>query len=120
MDCKKFKVPCGKTIDLGAYSPRFTADLADKEAARDILRQDIEKLVKLQDVLYAYHKYAILIILQAMDAAGKDGVIKHVMSGLNPQGCQVHSFKKPSEEELDHDFLWRCQKALPRRGHIGI
>ncbi|MFH1877001.1 MAG: polyphosphate kinase 2 family protein [Candidatus Omnitrophota bacterium] len=120
MDCKKFKVPCGKTIDLGAYSPRFTADLADKEAARDILRQDIEKLVKLQDVLYAYDKYAILIILQAMDAAGKDGVIKHVMSGLNPQGCQVHSFKKPSEEELDHDFLWRCQKALPRRGHIGI
>jgi len=82
--------------------------------------KDLGRLTELQDKLYAHDKYGVLIILQAMDAAGKDGVIKHVMSGMNPQGCQVKSFKAPSTEELDHDYLWRCNKALPERGNIGI
>ena len=80
----------------------------------------MERLAELQDVLYAQNIYSILLVFQAMDAAGKDSVIKHVMSGINPQGCQVFSFKSPSPEELDHDYLWRCVKALPERGRIGI
>ena len=80
----------------------------------------VEALAQLQDKLYAQDKWALLLIFQAMDAAGKDGAIKHVMSGVNPQGCQVFSFKAPSAEELDHDYLWRCMKCLPNRGHIGI
>jgi PPK2 family polyphosphate:nucleotide phosphotransferase len=82
--------------------------------------EDIEELAKQQDVLYAQNTWSLLLIFQAMDAAGKDGTIKHVMSGVNPQGCQVYSFKAPSAEELDHDYLWRCMKALPERGRIGI
>jgi len=85
-----------------------------------MLAQDVERLARLQERLYADHRWALLVVLQAMDAAGKDGVIKHVMSGVNPQGCDVHPFKAPSAEELDHDFLWRTTVRLPRRGHIGI
>jgi PPK2 family polyphosphate:nucleotide phosphotransferase len=85
-----------------------------------ILQQGVEALAAMQDILYAQDEWSLLLIFQAMDAAGKDGAIKHVMSGINPQGCQVTSFKAPSAEELDHDFLWRCQKQLPERGRIGI
>jgi PPK2 family polyphosphate:nucleotide phosphotransferase len=88
--------------------------------ATALLQSGIEQLAKYQDMLYAQHTHALLIILQAMDAAGKDGVIKHVMSGVNPQGCQVHSFKAPSAEELSHDYMWRCFRKLPERGLIGI
>ena len=92
----------------------------DKPRAKEALAMGIEILAELQDMLYAQDRWAVLIILQAMDAAGKDGTIKHIMSGVNPQGCQVHSFKSPSPEELDHDYLWRCMKALPNKGNIGI
>ena len=92
----------------------------DKPRAKEALAMGIELLTELQDKLYAQDKWAVLLIFQAMDAAGKDGAIKHVMSGINPQGCQVTAFKAPSAEELDHDFLWRCQKCLPERGRIGI
>jgi PPK2 family polyphosphate:nucleotide phosphotransferase len=91
-----------------------------KERAREILDKNLEHLAEAQELLYADDRYAVLIVLQAMDAAGKDGTIKHVMSGVNPQGCQVFSFKKPSAEELDHNFLWRYMKCLPERGRIGI
>jgi PPK2 family polyphosphate:nucleotide phosphotransferase len=91
-----------------------------KERAGEILQESCEQLAKAQELLYADDRYAILVVLQAMDAAGKDGTIKHVMSGVNPQGCEVHSFKKPSDEELEHTFLWRCMTRLPERGHIGI
>jgi PPK2 family polyphosphate:nucleotide phosphotransferase len=93
---------------------------AVRERARVILAKNLEELAAAQELLYADDRYAILVVLQAMDAAGKDGTIKHVMSGLNPQGCQVYSFKKPSAEELDHTFLWRCMRCLPERGRIGI
>src|SRR6266511_3455870 len=93
---------------------------AVKERAREILDKNLEDLAEAQELLYADDRYALLIVLQAMDAAGKDGTIKHVMSGVNPQGCQVFSFKKPSAEELDHNFLWRYMKSLPERGRIGI
>src|SRR5262245_7393610 len=91
-----------------------------KERAREILDKNLEDLAEAQELLYADDRYGVLIVLQAMDAAGKDGTIRHVMSGVNPQGCQVFSFKKPSAEELDHNFLWRYMKALPERGRIGI
>ncbi|WP_164928954.1 polyphosphate kinase 2 family protein [Gloeobacter violaceus] len=116
-----FIVPPGKKISLAKdYDPDYHADYLTKEDAQEQLREGIERLAKFQDMLYAQNTYALLIVLQAMDAAGKDGVIKHVMSGLNPQGCQVFSFKAPSSEELDHDYLWRSFKALPERGRIGI
>jgi PPK2 family polyphosphate:nucleotide phosphotransferase len=92
----------------------------DKPRAKEALQAGIQALADLQDVLYAQDRWSLLLIFQAMDAAGKDGAIKHVMSGVNPQGCQVYSFKSPSAEELDHDYLWRCMKCLPNRGHIGI
>src|SRR5664280_2442866 len=92
----------------------------DKPRAKEALATGVQFLAELQDKLYAQDKWAVLLIFQAMDAAGKDGAIKHVMSGVNPQGCQVFSFKSPSAEELDHDYLWRCMKCLPNRGHIGI
>jgi PPK2 family polyphosphate:nucleotide phosphotransferase len=91
-----------------------------KERAQEILNRNLAELTEAQDLLYADDRYALLVVLQAMDAAGKDGTIKHVMSGVNPQGCQVYSFKKPSAEELDHTFLWRCMCKLPERGRIGI
>lgn len=118
---EKFIVPPGKTISLKRdYSPNFRPPDLDSDEAEAKLKQGIKVLSSWQDKLAAQDKYSVLIIFQALDAAGKDGTIKHVMSGINPQGCSVHSFKAPSHEELDHDFLWRCTKRLPERGHIGI
>ena len=119
---QQYKVTDGKGFKLSDYDPGDTAHLDNqsKEEARDLLQKGIEKLSALQEKLYAQDEWAVLLIFQAMDAAGKDGTIKHVMSGINPQGCQVYSFKQPSNEELDHDFLWRCQKCVPERGRIGI
>lgn len=115
-----FLITPGTNVAINAFDPGFTGDFTSKDEAREKLAKDIERLAELQDVLYAHNRYALLLIFQAMDAAGKDSVIKHVMSGVNPQGCQVFSFKAPSQEELDHDFLWRTTKALPERGRIGI
>lgn len=99
---------------------KIDIDPEDKPLISNTLQQGVEALAAMQDILYAQDKWSVLLIFQAMDAAGKDGAIKHVMSGINPQGCQVTSFKAPSAEELDHDFLWRCQRQLPERGRIGI
>jgi PPK2 family polyphosphate:nucleotide phosphotransferase len=110
----------GRRIKLTDYDPGFTGKYNDRVQAADKLSKDVERLARLQSVLYANGSHALLVILQAMDAAGKDGVIAHVMKGANPQGTQVYSFKAPSTGELDHDYLWRCFKALPERGHIGI
>jgi PPK2 family polyphosphate:nucleotide phosphotransferase len=117
-----YRVTKGGKFRLKDVDPADTLDFdADqKPDAEEALRAGVELLKKLQDKLYAQDRWAVLIIFQAMDAAGKDGAIKHVMSGVNPQGCEVSSFKAPSAEELDHDFLWRCAKRLPERGRIGI
>ena len=120
MDIKIFKAVSGEKVDLTKYPTDYTGKLKSKEEAEDDLKKNIEKMSNLQDKLYADNRYSLLIIFQAMDAAGKDGAIKHVMSGLNPQGTQVYSFKQPSTEELDHGYLWRISKALPERGRIGI
>lgn len=120
MNIEKFRVPEGSELDLKKHSTDFTGDYTDKDAAVKDLKSNVKRLKELQAKLYADDKHSLLIIFQAMDAAGKDGAIKHVMSGLNPQGTQVFSFKKPSSEELDHGYLWRCMKALPERGRIGI
>jgi PPK2 family polyphosphate:nucleotide phosphotransferase len=109
----------GKKISLKNYRTDWTASVK-KEHASELLEASKQKLALRQDMLYAQDRYAVLVVFQAMDAAGKDGTIKHVMSGVNPQGCQVYSFKAPSAEERDHDYLWRTQKALPERGRIGI
>ena len=109
----------GKKHLVSDFDSSFTGDLS-KQDAKDQLAKDIEKLSELQSMLYAQDRYSVLVIFQAMDAAGKDGTIKHVMSGINPQGCQVYSFKQPSAEELDHDYLWRINRSLPERGRIGI
>jgi len=116
----KFIVPAEAKIDLKDYSPGYTHHFKDESEAKEKLEEDVARLFRCQDVLYAQHCYSVLIVFQAMDAAGKDGTIKHVMSGLNPQGCQVTSFKAPSAEELSHDYLWRCVKKLPERGKIGV
>jgi PPK2 family polyphosphate:nucleotide phosphotransferase len=117
-----FRIVRGKGFHLRRFDPAETLGYgaADKPRARDALQRGVEYLAALQDRLYAQNRWSVLLVFQAMDAAGKDGAIKHVLSGVNPQGCQVTSFKAPSEEELDHDFLWRCTKALPERGRIGI
>ena len=120
MNVKKFLVPEGKKFRLKDHATDFTGNYKDKTEAENDLAENIKRLAKLQDILYAQSVHAILIIFQAMDAAGKDSAIKHVLSGVNPQGCEVHSFKQPSSEELDHDFLWRSMKVLPERGKIGI
>jgi len=120
MNHDHFLVKPGKKIRLKDYDPGFTAHYKNKAAASAKLQSDVEALTKYQDILYADNTQALLIIIQAMDTAGKDGTIRHVMSGVNPQGTQVHSFKAPTLEELDHDFLWRTTKALPERGGIGI
>ncbi|HVF48937.1 MAG TPA: polyphosphate kinase 2 family protein [Pyrinomonadaceae bacterium] len=120
MNQENFIVTPDKKFRLANHDPAFTGKFKDKEEATQKLEKDILRLAKYQDALYAENRRALLIILQAMDAAGKDGVIKHVMSGVNPQGTQVFSFKAPSPEELDHDYLWRCAKAVPERGRIGI
>jgi PPK2 family polyphosphate:nucleotide phosphotransferase len=113
-------VPPGKKIDLKDYDPATTGQFENKESAQIKLAAGISQLATYQNILYAQNKLAVLIIFQAMDAAGKDSTIKHVMSGVNPQGCQVYSFQAPSIEELDHDYLWRIHKCLPERGRIGI
>ncbi|AHF89610.1 polyphosphate:AMP phosphotransferase [Opitutaceae bacterium TAV5] len=114
-------VPPGKKIRLGKdYDPRFTGGFRDKEAAIERVQENTTLLSELQDKLYAQNTWAVLILFQGLDAAGKDGVIKHVMSGVNPQGCNVTGFKVPSSGELAHDYLWRCVLELPRRGMIGI
>ncbi len=120
MDVRRFRVAKHKPVRLNAFSTHATDGYHDKESAQLKLQADIRKMSELQEILYAQNQYAVLVIFQAMDAAGKDSVIKHVMSGINPQGCQVVSFKAPSSMELDHDYLWRCTKALPERGRIGI
>jgi len=119
---RRYRVEDGDRFRLSDVDPDDTAWLksADKPAAKEALERGIEVLAELQDRLYAQDRWAVLLIFQAMDAAGKDGAIKHVMSGINPQGCQVVSFKAPSPEDLDHDFLWRCSRNLPERGRIGI
>src|ERR1700745_1333849 len=119
---KPFRINQGKDFRLKHSNPGETLGLKgeDERRAKGGLTMGIEALAELQDKLYAQDKWAVLLIFQAMDAAGKDGTIKHVMSGVNPQGCQVFSFKSPSAEDLDHDYLWRCMKCLPNRGHIGI
>src|SRR5882762_6034323 len=120
---KPFRVSRGKDFRLKDVDPGGTLDFTkkeDKSRAKEALADGILALAELQDKLYAHDKWGVLLIFQAMDAAGKDGAIKHVMSGVNPQGCQVHSFKSPSAEDLDHDYLWRCMKCLPNRGQIGI
>lgn len=117
---KSYIMKKGKEFRLKDYDPNDTAHIKDKEEAEELLKQGVERMALLQDKLYAHNHWSVLLIFQAMDAAGKDGAIKHVMSGINPQGCQVYSFKKPSDEELDHDFLWRTTRCLPERGRIGI
>ena len=120
MNQNHFLVKPGKSVKLADFDPAYTAKFKSREEATAKLEKDIDRLRKYQDILYAQDTHALLIIFQAMDAAGKDGTIKHVMSGVNPQGTQVYSFKGPSAEELDHDYLWRCHKAAPERGRIGI
>jgi len=125
---EQIRVKPGSEVNLKDFDPGWaqTKDLKElgkdavKERATEVLERNRTELAEAQDLLYASDSHAVLIVLQAMDAAGKDGTIKHVMSGVNPQGCQVFSFKKPSDEELDHNFLWRYMKALPERGRIGI
>lgn len=109
----------GKKHSVSDFDSSSTDEIT-KQEAKEQLTKDVEKLAELQSMLYAQDRYSILVIFQAMDAAGKDGTIKHVMSGINPQGCQVYSFKQPSTEELDHDYLWRINRSLPERGRIGI
>jgi len=120
MNHDQFIAPHGKRIKLKDYDPASTGKFKNKEDALAKLREDVARLATHQDILYAQSTYALLIVFQAMDAAGKDSAIKHVMSGINPQGCQVFPFKQPSTEELAHDYLWRASKALPERGRIGI
>jgi PPK2 family polyphosphate:nucleotide phosphotransferase len=117
-----FRVTHGKKFRLRDVDPGDTLDLTteDKPRAKEALALGVEALSELQEMLYAQDRWAVLLVFQAMDAAGKDSAIKHVMSGVNPQGCEVSSFKSPSPEEIDHDYLWRCLRRLPERGRIGI
>ena len=115
-----YQVKPDTKVSLEDFSTSDTGRFKSKKDAKEILKENIKKMFSLQNMLYAYDKYSLLIIFQAMDAAGKDGTIKHVMSGLNPQGTQVFSFKQPSPEELDHDYLWRIHNHVPERGRIGI
>jgi len=117
---KAYRVENGKHFRLKDFDPGETGHWRSKEHAEQALQQGIARMAELQNMLYAQDQWALLLVFQALDAAGKDGVIKHVMSGVNPQGCQVYSFKTPSELELQHDFLWRTTRCLPERGHIGI
>ncbi len=117
---KPYRVEHGKHFRLRDYDPAETRGLKPEEDGPELLQRGIRQMTELQDKLYAQNRWALLVMFQAMDAAGKDSAIKHVMSGVNPQGCEVYAFKQPSAEELDHDYLWRASKVLPRRGHIGI
>jgi PPK2 family polyphosphate:nucleotide phosphotransferase len=115
-----FRVDDGRSFRLKHHDPGDSKGIRSKDDAQKLLSRGIEHLAEQQEMLYAQDRWAVLLVFQAMDAAGKDGAIKHVMSGINPQGCQVYSFKAPTSEELDHDFLWRTAKSLPERGRIGI
>ena len=117
-----YRITSGKGFRLKDHDPADTGglDSEDKPEAKRMLASGVERMAELQERLYASDEWGMLLVFQAMDAAGKDGTIKHVLSGVNPQGCQVHSFKQPSAEETDHDFLWRTQRAAPERGRIGI
>jgi PPK2 family polyphosphate:nucleotide phosphotransferase len=119
---RRYRVTDGRGFKLKRVDPSDTGGFGDdaKPRAKTVLAEGVEALASLQDMLYAQDRWSVLLIFQAMDAAGKDGAIKHVMSGVNPQGCQVFSFKAPSPEELDHTYLWRCMRCLPERGRIGI
>ena len=117
---KTYRVDSGKHFRLKDFDPADTRQWHSKEHAEEAVQEGIARTAEMQDKLFAEGRWAVLLIFQALDAAGKDGVIKHVMSGVNPQGCQVYSFKQPSERELQHDFLWRTARNLPERGHIGI
>jgi PPK2 family polyphosphate:nucleotide phosphotransferase len=117
---KTYRVDSGKHFRLKDFDPADTRQWHSKEHAEEAVQEGIARTAEMQDRLFAQGRWAVLLIFQALDAAGKDGVIKHVMSGVNPQGCQVYSFKQPSERELQHDFLWRTARNLPERGHIGI
>jgi PPK2 family polyphosphate:nucleotide phosphotransferase len=117
---KDFRVRAGKKVSLEKWPTRVKPIYESKNEYSEFLQNQVRELSSLQQLLYASNRYAVLLIFQAMDAAGKDGAIRHVMSGVNPQGCQVFSFKHPSAEELDHDFLWRTTRSLPERGRIGI
>jgi PPK2 family polyphosphate:nucleotide phosphotransferase len=117
---KPYRIDHGRKFRMKDVSPKDTHGIKSKDRALELLQNGLERLRDLQDKLYAQDRWAVLLVFQAMDAAGKDGTIKHVMSGINPQGCQVFSFKSPSPEELDHDFLWRTTRSLPERGRIGI
>jgi PPK2 family polyphosphate:nucleotide phosphotransferase len=120
INSEDFRVRAGEMVKLKKWPTRVKPCYKSKEHYQEILGEHIEELSALQSLLYAFNRYALLLIFQAMDAAGKDGAIRHVMSGVNPQGCQVFSFKQPSAEELEHDFLWRTTRRLPERGRIGI
>src|SRR5262245_50609955 len=120
MHFHRFRVRPGDRAAISRHSPDDKGSFADKDAALARLQKGLARLATLQELLYAQDRYAVLVIIQGMDAAGKDHVIRHVMSGVNPHGTAVHSFKSPSTEELAHDFLWSSVKALPQRGHIGI
>src|SRR5436190_5288162 len=120
MDTARFRVRPGVPVSLRRYATDDTRPFKHKRKAAGKLKAGLDRLVKLQELLFAEDRWSMLLVFQGMDAAGKDSAIKHVMSGLNPQGTQVYSFKRPSEEELDHDYLWRSVKALPERGRIGI
>ncbi len=113
-------IPPGTSIRLGDYDPAFTSHISDKAHALERLAADIDQLAAVQDALYADRRFALLVVFQGMDAAGKDGAIRHVMSGVSPQGVDVYAFKQPSAEELSHDYLWRCARVLPERGRIAL
>lgn len=115
-----FLVPPDTEVNLADYDPGYTGDYQKKAETKSALKRKLKRLQDLQEVMWAEGKHSLLIVLQALDAGGKDGTIRKVMSGVNPQGCQVTSFKVPTEEELDHDYLWRVHKATPRKGYIGI
>ena len=117
---KEFRVSEGQRVDLKKWATKIDPVYKSKDQCQHLLTEHITRLSSLQQLLYASNRYAVLLIFQGMDAAGKDGAIKHVMSGVNPQGCQVFSFKHPSSTELEHDFLWRTTRDLPERGRIGI
>jgi PPK2 family polyphosphate:nucleotide phosphotransferase len=120
IDVSPFRVKAGRKVNLKTWPTRVRPLYDSKAHYTSLLADHVKELSEQQNLLYAHDRYALLLIFQALDAAGKDGAIKHVMSGVNPQGCQVFSFKHPSAEELDHDFLWRTTKCLPERGRIGI
>src|SRR5712675_45866 len=120
IDPKDFRVPEGRKVDLEKWPTGCDPVYKSKVHYEELLTRHVHELAERQQLLYAHDRYSLLLVFQAMDAAGKDGAIKHVMSGVNPQGCQVFSFKHPSSEELDHDFLWRTTRCLPERGRIGI